>query len=114
MSGRGMDPRFMQELKQKNNIVEVIGSYIALDRKGGNYWACCPFHHEKTPSFAVNESEQFYHCFGCGVSGDVVRSNRPIFRVRCVFSRQGRKSPFPRATSIRKKPRRSNASGTRS
>lgn len=52
MSGRGMDPRFMQELKQKNNIVEVIGSYIALDRKGGNYWACCPFHHEKTPSFA--------------------------------------------------------------
>ena len=73
MSGRGMDPRFMQELKQKNNIVEVIGSYIALDRKGGNYWACCPFHHEKTPSFAVNESEQFYHCFGCGVSGDVVR-----------------------------------------
>ena len=73
MSGRGMDPRFMQELKQKNNIVEVIGSYIALDRKGGNYWACCPFHHEKTPSFAVNESEQFYHWFGCGVSGDVVR-----------------------------------------
>ena len=73
MSGRGMDPRFMQELKQKNNIVEVIGSYLALDRKGGNYWACCPFHHEKTPSFAVNESEQFYHCFGCGVSGDVVR-----------------------------------------
>lgn len=73
MSGRGMDPRFMQELKQKNNIVEVIGSYIALDRKGGNYWACCPFHHEKTPSFAVNESEQFYHCFGCGVSGGVVR-----------------------------------------
>ena len=73
MSGRGMDPRFMQELKQKNNIVEVIGSYIALDRKGGNYWACCPFHHEKTPSFAVNETEQFYHCFGCGVSGDVVR-----------------------------------------
>lgn len=70
--GRGIDPRFMQELKQKNNIVEVIGSYVALDRKGGNYWACCPFHHEKTPSFAVNEAEQFYHCFGCGVSGDVV------------------------------------------
>lgn len=70
--GRGVDSRFMQELKQKNDIAEVIGSYIPLDRKGGNYWACCPFHHEKTPSFAVNEAEQFYHCFGCGVSGDVV------------------------------------------
>lgn len=53
--------------------MEVIGNYVALDRKGGNYWACCPFHHEKTPSFAVNEADQFYHCFGCGVSGDVVK-----------------------------------------
>lgn len=70
---RGLDPRFMQELKAKNNIIEVIGSYVSLDRKGGNHWACCPFHHERTPSFAVNEGEQFYHCFGCGESGDVVK-----------------------------------------
>ena len=70
---RGLDPRFMQELKFKNNIIEVIGSYASLDRKGNTHWACCPFHHEKTASFAVNESEQFYHCFGCGVSGDVVK-----------------------------------------
>ena len=70
--GRGLDPRFMQELKQKNDIAEVIGSYVALDKKGGNYWACCPFHHEKTPSFAVNESEQFYHCFGCGAGGGLL------------------------------------------
>ena len=65
--------RFMQELKAKNDIVDVIGSYVAIDRKGGNHWACCPFHHERTPSFAVNQSEQFYHCFGCGESGDVVK-----------------------------------------
>ena len=52
-SQKGFDPRFMEELKQKNNIVEVIGGYVSLDRKGGNYWACCPFHHEKEPSFAV-------------------------------------------------------------
>ena len=71
--GRGFDPRFMQELKQKNELVEVIGSYVALDRKGNTHWACCPFHHERTPSFAVNQAEQFYHCFGCGVSGDVVK-----------------------------------------
>ncbi|MBQ8876241.1 MAG: DNA primase [Clostridia bacterium] len=70
---KGIDAEFMRTLKQKNDIVEVLRSYVALDRKGGNYWACCPFHHEKTPSFAVNEGEQFYHCFGCGVSGDVVR-----------------------------------------
>ena len=69
---------FLRALKDKNDIVQVIGSYVALDRKGGNYWACCPFHHEKTPSFAVNESEQFYHCFGCGVSGDVLRFVREI------------------------------------
>ncbi len=64
---------FLRELKQKNDIVEVIGSYVALDRKGGSHWACCPFHHERTPSFAVNEGEQFYHCFGCQESGDVIK-----------------------------------------
>ncbi|MBE5752029.1 MAG: DNA primase [Clostridiales bacterium] len=74
MSGsRGLDFRFMQELKQKNDIIEVIASYVALDKKGNTHWACCPFHHEKTPSFAVNQADQFYHCFGCGVSGDVVK-----------------------------------------
>ncbi len=64
---------FLRTLKQKNDIIEVIGSYVALDRKGGQHWACCPFHHEKTPSFAVSEAEQFYHCFGCKESGDVIK-----------------------------------------
>ena len=60
-------------MKAKNNIVDVIGSYVPLQKRGGQYWACCPFHHEKTPSFAVKEDDGFYHCFGCGVSGDVVK-----------------------------------------
>ena len=64
---------FLRALKQKNDIVEVVRSYVAVDRKGGNYWACCPFHHEKTPSFAINEGDQFYHCFGCQESGDVIK-----------------------------------------
>ncbi len=64
---------FLRELKQKNDIVEVIGGYVALDRKGGQYWACCPFHHEKTASFAINDADQFYHCFGCHESGDVIK-----------------------------------------
>ncbi len=53
--------------------MEVAGSYITLDKRGASYWACCPFHHEKTPSFAINEAGQYYHCFGCGESGDVIK-----------------------------------------
>lgn len=64
---------FLSTLKQKLNIIEVAGGYISLERKGGTWWACCPFHHEKTPSFAINESDQYYHCFGCGESGDVIK-----------------------------------------
>ncbi len=63
---------FLRVLKEKNDLVEVIGSYIKLERRGYNYWACCPFHHEKTPSFSVNAADRYYHCFGCGVSGDVI------------------------------------------
>ena len=63
---------FIRELKERNDIVEVIGSYIKLERRGYNYWACCPFHHDKTPSFSVNAADRYYHCFGCGASGDVI------------------------------------------
>lgn len=69
---------FLITLKEKTNIVEVAGAYISLERRGANYWACCPFHHEKTPSFAVNEPDQFYHCFGCGESGDVIKFVRSM------------------------------------
>lgn len=63
---------WLQELKDKNNIVEIISRYVPLKQSGGNFWGCCPFHHEKTPSFSVKEDEKFYHCFGCGASGDVI------------------------------------------
>lgn len=63
----------MRNLKEKVNIVEVAESYISLEKRGASYWACCPFHHEKTPSFAINEANQYYHCFGCGASGDVIK-----------------------------------------
>lgn len=65
--------KFIEELKQKNDIVSVISRYVTLDKKGKTHWGRCPFHNEKTPSFAVNEYEQFYHCFGCKASGDVIR-----------------------------------------
>ncbi len=63
---------FLHIIKEKNDIVDVIGSYVKLERRGYSYWACCPFHHEKTPSFAVNAAERYYHCFGCGKTGDVI------------------------------------------
>lgn len=63
----------MEQLKSKNDIVSVISKYVSLNKKGKTYWACCPFHYEKAPSFAVNEMEQYYHCFGCGESGDVIK-----------------------------------------
>ncbi len=69
---------FLITLKEKLNIVDVAGSYLTLERRGGSYWACCPFHHEKTPSFSINEADQYYHCFGCGESGDVIKFVREM------------------------------------
>ncbi len=71
--GQGFTPEFMEELKYKCDIVEIISQYVPLQKKGGRYFGCCPFHNEKTPSFCVNQSSGFYHCFGCGASGDVVK-----------------------------------------
>lgn len=61
----------VEEVRSKNDIVDVVSGYVRLQKKGSNYWACCPFHGEKTPSFSVSGSKQMYHCFGCGVSGNV-------------------------------------------
>ncbi len=63
---------FLYQLKQKNDIVTVISRYVRLDQKGAKYWGCCPFHNEKTPSFAVSREDGFYHCFGCKEHGDVI------------------------------------------
>ena len=59
-------------LKSQLDIVEVISHYIEVKKMGSSYKACCPFHQEKTPSFVVNANKGFYHCFGCGVSGDSI------------------------------------------
>lgn len=70
---QGFTPEFLEELKYKNDIVEVISAYVPLQKKGGRYFGCCPFHNEKTASFCVNQQSAYYHCFGCGASGDVVK-----------------------------------------
>ena len=63
---------FIQELLQRIDIVELIDGYVPLKKAGANYAACCPFHSEKTPSFTVSPSKQFYHCFGCGAHGTAI------------------------------------------
>lgn len=62
----------IEEVRQKNDIVDVISGYVGLTKKGSNYMCCCPFHGEKTPSFSVNRARQIYKCFGCGEGGNVV------------------------------------------
>ena len=61
----------IEEVRTRSDIVDIISGYVKLQKKGSNYFGLCPFHHEKSPSFSVSQSKQMYHCFGCGVSGNV-------------------------------------------
>lgn len=72
MKNFGFNSDFLEKLKYNNNLVDIVSKYVPLKESGNTFWGCCPFHHEKTPSFAVNVMEQYYHCFGCGKSGDVI------------------------------------------
>ncbi|WP_101912599.1 DNA primase [Megasphaera vaginalis (ex Bordigoni et al. 2020)] len=62
---------FIEQVRQANDIVSVVSDYLVLKRSGRNFWACCPFHNEKTASFSVAPDKGFFHCFGCHASGDV-------------------------------------------
>jgi DNA primase len=63
---------FIQTLLSRIDVVDVVDRYVPLKKAGANYVACCPFHSEKTPSFTVSQTKQFYHCFGCGAHGTAV------------------------------------------
>ncbi len=65
-------PRFLDDLRTRLTLSDVVGKKVKLTRAGREYKGCCPFHREKTPSFYVNDDKQFYHCFGCGAHGDVI------------------------------------------
>lgn len=62
---------FLQKVRDNTNILDVVGSYVSLKKKGKRYWACCPFHQEKTPSFSVSPEDGLYYCFGCHAGGDI-------------------------------------------
>jgi DNA primase len=94
---------FKETVKQQADIVRIVGEYIKLKKAGAqNYSGLCPFHGEKTPSFSVHATRQFYHCFGCGVSGDVFSFVQKIENitfpeaVRLVAQKLG--IPLPKAT----------------
>ena len=61
----------IEEVRQKNDIVDVISGYVKLQKKGSSYFGLCPFHNEKSPSFSVSRGKQMYYCFGCGAGGNV-------------------------------------------
>lgn len=65
--------KFLDTLRSRLSLAEIIGAKVKLTRKGREFMGLCPFHHEKTPSFTVNEEKEFYHCFGCGAHGDGIR-----------------------------------------
>ncbi len=87
------------ELLSKTNIAEIVGEHVSLQNKGGRLWACCPFHNEKTPSFTVNTDRQFYHCFGCGKSGNainfVMEVEKMTFLEACQYLAEKAKMPMP-------------------
>ena len=72
------EQRFLDELAARSDIVDVVGSYVTLTRRGSEYWGCCPFHSEKTPSFHVRPDQQMYYCFGCKKGGGVINFTMEI------------------------------------
>jgi DNA primase len=96
---------FAERVKQQADIVRVVGEYVRLKKTGQNFTGLCPFHQEKTPSFAVHPVRQIYHCFGCGVSGDVFQFVMELEKisfpeaVRAVAEKCGIPIPRPRERS---------------
>src|SRR5690625_145966 len=67
-----IDNETIEKIKDSGDIVDIVSDYVQLKRSGANFVGLCPFHNEKTPSFTVSQSKQFFHCFGCGESGDLI------------------------------------------
>lgn len=93
---------WLHELHTKIDLADLVGSYVTLQNKSGRWWACCPFHHEKTPSFTVNPEKGFFHCFGCGKSGNaihfVMEMEKMTFPEACTYLAEKVNLPVPERT----------------
>lgn len=89
----------IEEVRQRNDIIDIISLYVKLQKRGSNYIGLCPFHNEKTPSFSVSAEKQMYHCFGCGIGGNVFtflmeyENNTFVETVKFLAERSGVKLP---------------------
>lgn len=96
---------YVQEVARRNDIAELIGQYVHLKRSGRTLMGLCPFHNEKTPSFAVYPDTQSFYCFGCGAAGDAINFVRKINNLSYVEAvkqlRPGRVCPCRRRTTRR-------------
>ena len=82
-----IDPKVVEEIKQRNPIEEVMSSYVTLKRAGSNLRGLCPFHSEKSPSFTVYPQDNSFYCFGCGAGGDVItfiKKKENLKRTECL------------------------------
>ena len=73
----------IEEIRMKNDIVDVISNYVRLQKKGSSYFGLCPFHNEKYPSFSVSRDKQMYYCFGCGLAGQYLHF---LWNMRIILS----------------------------
>ena len=109
----------VEEVRARNDIVDVISGYVTLKKKGSNYWGCCPFHNEKTPSFSVSSNKQMYYCFGCHASGNVytflMKYENDTFpeAVKILADRAGVKLPEVEETPEQKKSGNALSDGTK-
>ena len=103
-----LNENFINEIKSKNNIVDIVARYCVLERTGSNYWACCPFggHDEETPSLVLNENAQVYYCFGCGKGGDVIKFIEEVEKLdyyeAIKFLAENAKIPMPENDNLKK------------
>lgn len=109
MQNKGFGGDFLNELKRKNSLVDIASNYVRLEQKGSRFWACCPFHSEKTPSFSISEEDGIYYCFGCKESGDVIKFVEKMENlefmdaVKFLAERAGMEVPSLQSSDERKK-----------